>query len=342
MTAISRAFAYNPTSSIVHTGTTQVGNISIETTGFLAGVGGLQWFNGPDESNGYIITHVSGPSTAANTTMIISATTIGFRKSSANDTSFINLSQYVSQVHGSPQTFSSGSNAKTWLNNNGYWTSYITSIVTTDLTLRLDATDSSSYPGSGLTWFDLAPPQQNITLSNTPTYTSGTPAYFTFNPAAAQRGTGTGTGVVPTTSYTKSVWFYINSLLSDNNLVSSSTGGHFMYLAGSNKLYCGHANWGNYAAYPSVGTFSASTWYCATLTFNTTDGMKLYINGVLDSTYTANKAAHAGDGSTNIAHFGGGNFLNGRIGKVYCYNRSLTASEVLQNFNADKTHFGLV
>lgn len=69
--------------------------------------------------------------------------------------------------------------------------------------------------------------------------------------------------------------------------------------------------------------------------------MVLYINGLQDSTYTANKTAHGGNSSTNIASFGGGNLLNGRIAKVYCYNRSLTASEVLQNFNADKSEFGL-
>jgi hypothetical protein len=96
-----------------------------------------------------------------------------------------------------------------------------------------------------------------------------------------------------------------------------------------------------YTAFPSNANFSLSTWYNATLTFNTTDGMVLYINGSQDSTYTANKTAHSGNSSTNIAAFGAGNLLNGRIAKVYCYNRSLTAAEVLQNYNADKAKFGL-
>ena len=114
-----------------------------------------------------------------------------------------------------------------------------------------------------------------------------------------------------------------------------------MFMAGGNKIYCGHANWGNYTAYPSTAGISLSTWYNTTLTFNTTDGMVLYINGIQDSTYTAEKTAHSGDSSTNIATFGGGNLLNGRISRVYCYNRSLTATEVLQNYNIDKLQFGL-
>lgn len=220
--------------------------------------------------------------------------------------------------------------------------SSINTIVTSGLTLQLDASNSTSYPGSGSTWTDLAGTQQNITLVNTPTYTSAAPSYFSFN-GSSQYGTGVG-AVLTTTTYTKSVWFYLNGY-ADNNLVSSAVGGHFIFMSGTgsptNKLYCGHANWPNYGVFGSTSTFSLSTWYNATLTFNTTDGMVLYVNGTLDSTYTANKSAHTGNSSTNIATFGGGNLLNGRIAKVYCYNRSITAAEVLQNYNADKAQFGL-
>lgn len=214
----------------------------------------------------------------------------------------------------------------------------IMSIVTDGLTLRLDAGNPASYDGGGIIWTDISGTEQNIELINSPTFTSGTPAYFTFN-GSDQFGVGNGE-VLSSTSYTKSVWFYLNGY-ADNNLISSDTGGHFMFMAGSNKIYCGHANWGDYLAYPSTGTISLNTWYNATLTFNTTDGMTLYINGIQDNTYTANKAAHGGDSSTNVATFGGGNLFNGRIAKVYCYNRSITAAEVLQNFNSDKSQFGL-
>lgn len=212
-------------------------------------------------------------------------------------------------------------------------------VVTSGLTLHLDAANTTSYSGSGSTWTDLAGTADNITLVNSPTFTSGTPSYFTFN-GTTQYGTGSGTNVVPSTVYTKSVWFYLNGY-GDNNLVSSATGGHFMFMASTNKLYCGHANWGVYTAFESVASLSLSTWYNATLTFSTTNGMKLYINGSLDNTYTANKTARGGNGSTNIATFGGGNLLNGRISHVLCYDRELTSSEVTQNFDAIKSRYGL-
>ena len=212
------------------------------------------------------------------------------------------------------------------------------SIVTNGLTLQLDAGNSASYPGSGIIWTDIAGTEENIELVNSPTFTSGTPAYFTFN-GSDQFGTGN-SAVLSSTSYTKSVWFYLNGY-NDNNLVSSDTGGHFMYLSVTDRIYSGHTDWGDYLAYPSTATISLSTWYNATLTFNTTDGMVLYINGNQDSIYTDNKSALPGDGSTNIATFGGGFLLNGRIAKVYCYSRSLTSAEVLQNYNSDKSQFGL-
>ena len=106
-----------------------------------------------------------------------------------------------------------------------------------------------------------------------------------------------------------------------------------MYMAGTNRIYCGHTDWPSYAAFPSNFTFELNTWYYVALTFNTTDGMKLYVNGVLDSTYTANKSPMVGDYSTNIGVFGSGNLLDGRIARVFCYNTSLSDSEVLQNYN---------
>lgn len=214
-----------------------------------------------------------------------------------------------------------------------------TGIVTSGLTLHIDAGNSSSYGGSGTTWTDIAGTADNITLVGSPAFTSGTPSYFSFN-GSSQYGSGSATNILPSTSYTKIVWFYLNSF-ADNNLVSSATGGHFIFFNSSNKMYCGHANWSSYIDFPSITTFSLSTWYFAALTFTTADGMKLYINGSLDNTYTTNKTARGGNGSINIATFGGGNLLNGRISKVLCYNRAITAAEALQNFNADKSIFGL-
>lgn len=221
------------------------------------------------------------------------------------------------------------------------------SIPASGLLLHLDASNSTSYPGSGATWFDLAtsPAANNATLLNTPTYSTNNGGYFTFAAASSESATVSGTGLVPSSAYTKAVWFNLTDTVSDNNLVSSATGGHFMFFAGTNKLYCGHANWtgaGNpYTKYPSTTNFVAGTWYLAVLTYTTAGGMTLYINGALDSTFTTDKTAHTGDGSTNIGRFGAGNFLNGSVAQVLTYDRAISATEATDIYNATKARYGL-
>lgn len=214
--------------------------------------------------------------------------------------------------------------------------------VTANLTMYLNAADSASYPGTGTTWFDVSGSSANISLVGSPTYTSGTPAYFTFN-GASQYGTGSTTGILNSGSYTKSLWFYLNGY-ADNNFSSSAPGGHFMYMGpggATQKIYCGHTNWPVFTAFPSTTTFALNTWYYVAVTFDTTVGMTLYVNGVQDAVYTANLTPFSGDGSTNIATFGGGNLLNGRIAKAFFYNTRLSAADILQNYNATKAEFGL-
>ena len=210
-------------------------------------------------------------------------------------------------------------------------------IITDGLVLHLDAANYKSYTNGSTTWSDLSGNSNNGTLVNTPTYSSANGGIFSFN-GSNQYATCTGTPL-NVTAYTKSVWFRLSSTSTNNNLVSCYPG-HFMYFSATTTLYCGHSDWGNYQAFPSTTTFSTNIWYNASLTFNTTDGMKLYINGYLDATYTAVKTQAAG-GGIEIASFGAGNLLTGNISQVFVYSRAITASEILQNYNALKGRFGL-
>jgi hypothetical protein len=225
---------------------------------------------------------------------------------------------------------------------------YEPQIVTNGMLLRLDANLSSSYSGSGTNWSDISGNGNNMTLVNTPTFVSGDISYFYFD--GLLDGTtpyALGTGVtVPATSYTKSVWFWIDAY-GDNNIVSgfNGVGGHFLFMGNSlyNKVFVGHSNQGvSFLTYASTGTISLNTWYNVTVTFSTIQGFRIYINGQLDSSHNMT-IAHPGSGTTNLGSYSnsGGNYLNGRISKVYTYNRPLTATEVLQNFNADRVTFGI-
>lgn len=119
--ATSRPFAYNTGSSIA--GTEQVGDLAVgfPTAGFAST--GIQWWNGPDEDLGYVITHIT-PSGTQPTPDEVGAYLGFWRSSLKNESSFIQLAEYVSGKFGDPQTFLTGNDAKSWLNFNGYWTSY--------------------------------------------------------------------------------------------------------------------------------------------------------------------------------------------------------------------------
>ena len=115
-------FAYNNGAS--PGGTTQIGTIAIgtPTDGFAAT--GLSWRKGPDEDLGYVIAYTaSPPRTAGNGTVAISVNDIAYKRSETKTlNSFITLANAV--ANGATGDFASANAAKTWLNTNGYWTSY--------------------------------------------------------------------------------------------------------------------------------------------------------------------------------------------------------------------------
>ena len=120
--ATARPFAYNPPPNAVIAGTEQVGSLAvgIPTSGFT---NNPQFWNGPDENLGYVIAHPTPSGNQPNPLSIPAY--LGFWRSNVKtENSFVNLAEYVSDYNNTPQTFTGATQAKTWLNANGYWTSY--------------------------------------------------------------------------------------------------------------------------------------------------------------------------------------------------------------------------
>ena len=113
----SRPFAYNIGATI--SGTEQIGNLSIGTPTDGFGTTGLEWWNGPDEELGYVICKPV-PGDTQQTPVEGVFASVGFiRSADLTDSSFL---EYVNSFFS--QTFGTASDAKSWLNDNGYWTSY--------------------------------------------------------------------------------------------------------------------------------------------------------------------------------------------------------------------------
>ena len=208
------------------------------------------------------------------------------------------------------------------------------------MVLNLDAAKLDSYPGSGTTWYDISGNNNNGTLTNGPTFSGiGKQAAIVFDGLDAYVNVNSNANILSKTAYTKTAWFYPTSFSINNNINSGGfSGQHAFWLAGSDRLHSGHnGNWGTVV---STTVLSLNTWYFGAVTFDTTNGWKLYLNGTQEST-SSSTTTFEGNGEILIGSYAGGNLFRGRIAGTQVYSKVLTASEVAQNYNAQKGRFGL-
>jgi hypothetical protein len=235
-------------------------------------------------------------------------------------------------------------------------------VVNGNLILWLDAGQSTSYPGTGTTWTNLANASANTTLINTPTF--DTQGWFGFNGTDESANTGLPGATTFTTDsdFTISCW----ARFSDYKAAAASIGtlvgafnyqGYGLYWNGTPSSY----TFGSYMRYASVvssrvsSAVSLNTWYMVTQVYSRSGNFHgLYLNGALSSSTTSISGTFNSNLNTvflGIGHGvgsdgtpGGGTpgtrFL-GDISQVMIYNRALTADEVSQNFNALRRRYGL-
>lgn len=124
--ATTTPLAYNPSLSPID-GTTQVGQLAVGTANqdYSISPGGVTWWMGPDEDLGYVIAVPVSGNTQPTQIPGVFASVGFFRSEDLTDNSFIGIAEYVANEYGSPQTFTSASDASDWLTNNGFWNTFI-------------------------------------------------------------------------------------------------------------------------------------------------------------------------------------------------------------------------
>lgn len=213
-------------------------------------------------------------------------------------------------------------------------------IITTDgLILYLDAGNARSYSGSGNTTYDLSGSGNTSALTNGASYLSSNLGTFTFDGTNDYIPVKSLANILPKTAYTKIALFYVTSFSTNNNIISGGfSGQHAFWLFASNKLYAGHN--GNWSTVTGNTTLSLNTWYFGAVTYSNSTGWKLYLNGREDGT-SADTTTFVNNQEISIASYGAGNYFTGRIASVQVYNRALSATEIVQNYNATKRRYGL-
>ena len=218
-------------------------------------------------------------------------------------------------------------------------------IVTDGLVFYVDAANSKSYPGTGTTWADLIG-SNNGTLTNGPTYDSANGGSIVFagdddvvRGGQLQNGGGSGT------SQSYSVWFKIDATPSDNpGLFYWDNYNGIFILATTREISIqtdGDNSIGDFATTPIA---SVDTWHNIAFNFNQGSSYECWLDGVsFGSASTADTSP--APGGSDIWRIGAREangeqeYLNGNVAVVKAYNRALTSSEILQNYNALKNRF---
>jgi len=393
----NRVFAYNPTQLVID-GTINFGDLCIGITEqiYANNPGGLTWWGGPDESLGYVIAVPVSGNTQPTPLSGITAS-VGFWGTEVlpnpfSDTTFVDL---VNESFG--QSFVNINDSKTWLDSNGYWTSWVpltptptptntstptptTTItptptstttvtptntntptptstpavpVTTNLRLYYDPSNLLSYPGTGTTINDLSGNGLNGSMSG---ITFTTP-YFSYNGTSSQIRVADNALLEPGSGdWTMEVW--VNQAVSGNDVVLGKfdNGGLSIDVSYSirttNTTYYAQLGSGSGSGSSlfvnstnNVGTIN--TWYQIVYVFTNVaaNTLQTFVNGV--SIGTVNHSLPSLLNTTNPLYLGsynGGEFsqwFDGKIGITRLYNSALTLSQVLQNYNADKSKYGL-
>ena len=221
-----------------------------------------------------------------------------------------------------------------------------------------DPGNISSYV-SGTTLYDLSGNNRNATISNSPTYTSGVGGYFTFNgvnnyitsPNAYNAGN---------TAHTLEIWIRPTAvddcLWSDTgtqtpNASYHSAGGQIFQTGPVQSIISNLWTGSSVARVVNGAATYLNNWIQVVKTYSGTT-LTGYINGTAGSPSTISWSTpwsqvanswymHFGAIDTTTYNASTAGYFDGRYGIIRFYNRALTSSEVAQNFNADKTKYGL-
>ena len=221
-------------------------------------------------------------------------------------------------------------------------------VVTDGLVLALDAADRNSYISGSATWIDVSGNAYNGALTNGPTFSSENGGSIVFD------GTNdiVNFGNILNSPTQLSVNFWIKN---PNNNVIIAKGYRVWEIRFDGTEFGGYVGVNNgssfwYGIADNNNIFhGADLTQCNNFTYvfdYTNTNIKLYTNAVLKgsispanmfSTFTPVNNLYIGCRADDAASA----FLSGSLSNLQIYNKALPASEILQNYNTQKSRFGL-
>ena len=221
---------------------------------------------------------------------------------------------------------------------------YSPKIVTNGLVLAVDAANTKSYPGSGTVLRDLSGNGYTGTINN-PSFSSNNTGTLVFNGTNSNVDFGNVLADLTNLTLECFVKFGTQTQLYGgviSKTLSNANGYEIRvdsYTASTTNLVFRYV--GDNAAAGFNTNFTNGVWYHIAAT-GTNGSQITYVNGVQVGSATTALSPSANSNSLMIARLTYASyFVNMTMGCARIYNRVLSAGEVLQNYNATKSRFGL-
>jgi hypothetical protein len=221
-------------------------------------------------------------------------------------------------------------------------------VVTDGLVLNLDAANSKSYVSGSSNFYNLITTNNNATLQNTPIYDTNNLGNFSLDGTNQRLYIPFATNTIR--CYDCTIQFTIKlPVYSGGQRVILSFRG-----ASGGLLYLGKQNSGIFSYYDTLTPTPAYTAgnipnntiaICAVVIDSTGGNISIYTNGVLAGTATGRAGFSSAYNTQLYLGYDAGGTNEYMLGNFYnfsFYNRVLTSQEILQNYNATKSRFGLI
>ena len=236
------------------------------------------------------------------------------------------------------------------------------SIITNGLVFYQDAANKQTYPGSGTNSYDISSQNNNGTFINNTGFSTDNGGAFVFDGTDDRINCGIN-GLRPNESTLNANGFTIivNVKTDDSSLVfqgifgtdgvnQSTYYGLEASLAGSsNKRWVmakldgtGQGSQDRRTA-TCPANINDNQWYHVAFNFvnSSNSSYLIYVDGVVQEMTTSGTGGSVGYSGTSVSAIGAVRTFDwdGSIARVLCYNRTLSAAEILQDYNAVKSRF---
>ena len=228
-------------------------------------------------------------------------------------------------------------------------------IVRSGLVLNLDAGQKTSYSGSGTTWNDLSGNRNTATMYGSLPFSSENGGCFDFSSVTGSTSQTASLGFTFVSNMVNTTGSFTISVTVKNPPDSVGQSGLFSNAGSADGYRFGVGKNGVYwligptyaeSTVAFLSTLNSTSWYNIIAVFarsEATPQIRVYLNGIFQNSgnFNASQTAFTSTAPGIVRSPCCMPLFNGKLAQLSVYNKALSTSEILQNYNTTKGRFGL-